>query len=130
MSCVLRVQDAGGRSVLLAGDLEAAQERALVAALGDRLRSDVLMVPHHGSKTSSTPQWLDAVAPATAFVQAGYRSRFGHPADEVLARYAARGIGVERSDRCGAWTWRSGDGAADAGHCERRRARRYWHHGG
>ncbi|MEO7243850.1 MAG: DNA internalization-related competence protein ComEC/Rec2, partial [Rubrivivax sp.] len=126
LSCVLRVRDAGGRSALLTGDLEAAQERAIVQALGDRLRSDLMMVPHHGSRTSSTGVLLDAVQPSTAFVQAGYRSRFGHPAADVLERYAQRGITLQRSDRCGAWTW-SGDGP---GRCERQSERRYWHHGG
>ncbi len=124
LSCVLRVQDAQGASVLLTGDIEAAQEVSL--ALGDApvLRSMVLMVPHHGSRTSSTPAFLDAVAPRIAFVQAAYRSRFGHPAPDVLARYDARAIRVVRSDRCGAWTWR-GDGP---GACEREQRRRYWHH--
>jgi competence protein ComEC len=84
----------------------------------------VLMVPHHGSRTSSTPVFLDAVAPRIAFVQAAYRSRFGHPAPDVMARYAERGASVRRSDRCGAWTW---DGQGP-GICEREARRRYWHH--
>ena len=124
-SCVLRIDDAAGRRVLLTGDLEAAQEGALsIADTAGSLRADVVMVPHHGSRTSSSAVFLDRVAPRIAFVQAAYRSRFGHPAPEVLARYEARGIRVVRSDRCGAWTWRSeGDGV-----CERERGRRYWHH--
>ncbi len=126
LSCVLRVVDAGGRSVLLAGDIEAAQEAALVRRQGDALRSDVLLVPHHGSRTSSSAAFLDAVAPRVAIVQAGFRNRFGHPAPEVLERHEARGIDVVRSDRCGAWRWRAR--AADAPTCERERARRYWHH--
>lgn len=124
LSCVLRVQDARGASVLLTGDLEAAQEAALALAAPAALRADVLMVPHHGSRTSSSEIFLDAVGPRIAFVQAAYRSRFGHPAPDVVARYDARGIGVVRSDRCGAWTWQ-GEGA---GSCERDRRRRYWHH--
>jgi competence protein ComEC len=72
--------------VLLTGDIEAAQEAALVARLGPALRSQVLLVPHHGSKTSSSEAFIGAVAPGTAVVQAAYRSRFGHPAAEVLAR--------------------------------------------
>ena len=126
LSCVLRVEDAAGRSVLLTGDIEAAQEAALVARAGTGLRSDVLMVPHHGSRTSSSAAFLETVAPRQAFVQAAYRSRFGHPAPQVLERYEARGIELLRSDRCGAWTW-NGDGA---GVCERERRRRYWHHRG
>ncbi|MDP3082403.1 MAG: DNA internalization-related competence protein ComEC/Rec2 [Rubrivivax sp.] len=122
LSCVLRVQ--GERhSLLLSGDIEAAQEAALLAR-GAALRSSVLLVPHHGSRTSSTPAFIDAVAPHTAVVQAAYRSRYGHPAPDVQARYEARGISFVRSDRCGAWTL-AADGAS---HCERERARRYWHH--
>jgi competence protein ComEC len=122
LSCVLRVRDAAGRSVLLTGDIEAPQEAALVARLGGELRSTLLLVPHHGSKTSSTDGLLDAVQPQVAMVQAGYRSRFGHPAPEVLARYEARGIMLVRSDRCGAWTWNDG-----AFQCARDAQRRYWH---
>ncbi|HMM85755.1 DNA internalization-related competence protein ComEC/Rec2 [Azohydromonas sp.] len=125
LSCVLRVVDERGRAVLLAGDIEAAQEAALVRRVGERLRSDGLLVPHHGSRTSSSALFLDAVAPRVAWVQAGYRNRFGHPADEVLQRYAERGIEVVRSDRCGAWRWRGADDTVPT--CERDRARRYWH---
>lgn len=121
LSCVLRVQDTDGRSVLLTGDIEAAQEAALVLRDTPALQADLLIVPHHGSKTSSTPAFLAAVAPHRAFVQAGYRNRFGHPAPPVVARYEDAGITLLRSDRCGAWTW---DG--DSGHCERDVARRYW----
>jgi competence protein ComEC len=124
ISCVLRVQAASGASVLLAGDIEAAQEAALVARTGAALASRVLLVPHHGSRTSSTAALLDAVAPRVALVQAAHRSRFGHPAPEVLARYEARGIALARSDRCGAWAWRSVGGAS----CERSAAARYWQH--
>jgi competence protein ComEC len=125
MSCVLRVAG-GGRSVLLTGDIEREQESALVAAHGDGLRTDVLIAPHHGSKTSSSAPFLDAVRPKTAVFQAGYRNRFGHPAEEVLDRYRERGIAIVASPACGAWQWRAdGDGA---GACERDTGRRYWHH--
>jgi competence protein ComEC len=122
VSCVLRVADASGRSVLLTGDIEAAQEAALVARSGSALRSDLMLVPHHGSRTSSTDALLDAVRPGIAMVQAGYRSRFGHPAPDMLARYQRRGIMLVRSDRCGAWTWWGG-----AFECARDTRRRYWH---
>ncbi|MEN9417807.1 MAG: putative competence protein ComA [Pseudomonadota bacterium] len=124
LSCVLHVADAQGRSLLLTGDLEAAQELALVERAPEALRADALQVPHHGSRTSSTPAFLDAVSPQVAFVQAGYRNRYGHPVREVLARYEARGITLVRSDHCGAWRWQPGQ----AGHCVREEARRYWHH--
>ena len=126
LSCVLRVQGSHG-SLLLTGDIEAAQEAALVQRAGATLRSDVLLVPHHGSRTSSTSAFVDAVAPRTAVVQAGYRSRYGHPAPEVLARYRARGIAVVRSDQCGAWTQPVPAPGEEPG-CERSRSRRYWHH--
>ncbi|MDP3611446.1 MAG: ComEC/Rec2 family competence protein, partial [Rubrivivax sp.] len=128
LSCVLRVQrvDGQGSSLLLTGDIEAAQEAALVRRAGDALRSTVLLVPHHGSRTSSTASFLDAVAPSVALVQAGYRSRFGHPAPDVVARYRSRGIAVQRSDRCGAWTLP----AAGPAFCQREEGRRYWHHPG
>lgn len=124
LSCVLRVGN-GRRSVLLAGDIEAAQEWRLVQA-GQDLRSDVLLVPHHGSKTSSSAALLDAVAPKVAVVQSGYRNRFGHPAVAVMDRYALRSIRVYASPACGAFQWRSA--APDVVECERTRARRYWHH--
>jgi competence protein ComEC len=124
LSCVLRVQSRAGASLLLTGDIEAAQEADLVARLGRSLRSQVLLVPHHGSRTSSTDAFVEAVAPGTAVVQAAYRNRFGHPVPQVEARYRALGVEWLRSDRCGAWSW-SSDGA---GRCEREAAARYWHH--
>lgn len=126
LSCVLRISSASGRRALLAGDLEAEQERRLAQRHGDSpgdLHADVLLVPHHGSKTSSSAEFLAAVRPAVGIVQAGYRSRFGHPAPPVLARYQAAGIAVVSSPSCGAWRWRSDGGAAS---CERALSRRYW----
>jgi competence protein ComEC len=126
LSCVLAVTDAAGRRLLLTGDLEAAQEARLVERAGaDALRSDVLLVPHHGSRTSSSMAFLDAVVPRVALVQAGHRNRFGHPAPEVAARYAQRGIALLTTPACGAWTADIGSVA----HCERHARRRYWHDG-
>ncbi len=128
MSCVLRVVDAHGRSLLLTGDIEAEQEQRLLSSHAASLRSHVLVVPHHGSKTSSTAAFVEAVAPRVAVVQAGYRNRFGHPAPAVEARYVRQGIVFVRSDACGAWTWRSDGTAEDAVRCERQASARYWHH--
>lgn len=122
-SCVLRVQGRG-RSALLTADIEAAQEAALVQRFGRTLRSDVMLAPHHGSRTSSTAAFLAAVQPRVTVVQAAWRSRYGHPAPDVMARYAAMGLPVVRSDRCGAWTLQP-DGS---GLCERQQRRRYWQH--
>ncbi len=127
MSCVVRVSARAGGSAILTGDIERDQEAKLVAAIGEGLRSDVLLVPHHGSRTSSTAAFVDAVGPRIAVVQAGYRNRFGHPAADVMARYRERGIRVVDTVSCGAWTWRaSGTAASNGGVCERERSRRYW----
>ncbi|MEJ8851951.1 DNA internalization-related competence protein ComEC/Rec2 [Variovorax rhizosphaerae] len=124
ISCVLRI-DNGRASVLLAGDIERDQESALVAR-DPGLRADVLLAPHHGSKTSSSALLLDTLKPRIALVQAGYRNRFGHPADEVRKRYEARGIALVDSPHCGAIGWQSSSPAAWT--CERLVARRYWQH--
>ncbi len=125
LSCVLRVIDERGAGALLTGDVEAPGEAALAARARAEpkatLRSDVLVVPHHGSRTSSTDVFLDAVRPRVAVIQVGYRSRYGHPAPDVVARYAAHGIPVVRSDHCGAWLWNGG-----AARCTRTLRRRYW----
>lgn len=134
MSCVLKVQgvaqgaSGSGGSALLTGDIEREQEIRLLRERPEALRSDVLIVPHHGSKTSSTAAFLEAVSPQVAVFQAGHLNRYGHPADEVMARYRERNIARIDSPSCGAWSWRSGvhPGALLAP-CERDKARRYWH---
>jgi len=125
LSCVLRVRAAGGASALLAGDIEQAQEQAL-AARTPELRADLLLAPHHGSRGSSSSALLAAVRPRWVLVQAGYRNRFGHPAPEALARYAAAGAEPVASPRCGAMRWHSQQPGAL--HCQRDTAARYWHH--
>ena len=127
MSCVLRIST-GAKSALLAGDIEQPQEDRLVAS-GMELKSDVLLVPHHGSNTSSSAAFLDAVAPSVAIVQSGYRNRFGHPTAQVLARYATRNISVVDSPHCGAYTWQSWPAdVRRSGACWRISSQRYWHH--
>ena len=124
LSCVLRVQ-AGDASALLAGDIEAPQEQVLLARGAD-LAADVLLVPHHGSRTSSSPAFVQAVRPRWALVQAGYRNRFGHPVAEVMARYPSVGAQVVDSPHCGAMHWHTA--RPDVVQCERQDAARYWHH--
>ncbi|HSW18295.1 MAG TPA: DNA internalization-related competence protein ComEC/Rec2, partial [Ramlibacter sp.] len=126
LSCVLRVSQ-GAATALLAGDIEAPQELRLVAAHAPELRADLLLAPHHGSKTSSTAAFLAAVRPRIVLVQAGYRNRFGHPAAPVVARYDALPAQVLVSPECGAATWRSADPRAVV--CERQASRHYWSHG-
>jgi competence protein ComEC len=91
LSCTLRIAD-GQRTVLLTGDIEAPQEARLLAWGAGLLKSDVLLVPHHGSKTSSTAPFIAAASPEVAVVQAGWRNRFGHPHPDVVARYSAAGV--------------------------------------
>jgi competence protein ComEC len=123
VSCVLRVSG-GGHSALLSGDIEQGEEARLVAQRGEALASDLLIAPHHGSKTSSSPAFLEAVRPRVAVFQAAYRSRFGHPAREVWERYGQRGIERIATPSCGAYRWSQGQGR-----CERELRPRYWHHG-
>jgi len=126
MSCVLRISN-GEQTALLVGDIEQPQEAGLVAGVGaSMLKADVLLVPHHGSKTSSSAEFLDAVAPRLAIVQSGYRNRFGHPAPVVSARLVARQIRVVDSPHCGAYTWQSWQ--PQNGACTRLQGLRYWHH--
>jgi len=99
-SCVLLVEGAGGR-LLLTGDITSKVEPAVAAALGDG-PSPVLLVPHHGSKTSSDADFIDAVDPPFAIVSAGWRNRFGHPKPEVMARYAEAGVPVLNTADSGA----------------------------
>ncbi len=101
-SCVLKVTSAAGRSALLAADIEADVERVLLRRNPDALRSDVLIVPHHGSRTSSTEPFLDAIQPRVAVFQVGYLNRFHHPNPTVYERYRMRNIELSRSDEDGA----------------------------
>ena len=91
-SIVLRLTY-GERSVLFTGDIEAEAEQQIVKS-GFSVRADVLKVPHHGSRTSSTEGFIDSVRPSHAVIPAGARSRFGHPHSIVLERYKTRGIAV------------------------------------
>jgi competence protein ComEC len=123
-SCVLRVAAAGG-SILLTADIERGAEHELAERAGDALRSDVLVVPHHGSNTSSTDAFLESVRPSMALIAVGYRNRFGHPAEEVLARYARLGIESYRTDADGALLLRLA--ATRRLSAWRRVQPRYWH---
>jgi competence protein ComEC len=99
-SLVVRLSFAG-RRILFTGDIEAQGEAELVGRWSN-LRSDVLKVPHHGSRTSSSAELLRAVAPAQAIISLGRNNRFDFPRPEVLARYGEAGIRVLRTDWDGA----------------------------
>jgi competence protein ComEC len=120
---VLRVA-AGGTAMLLTGDIERGAERALVRA--GLAPAAALLVPHHGSRSSSSAELLAAARPQLAVAATGYRNRFGHPAPEVQARYAQAGARLLRTDRDGAVELRlSPDGLGVQ--LERARRARYWH---
>jgi len=118
-SCVLEAIDASGRRLIVAGDLPAAQERDVIArtpwlgrGVGASLAgstldgstldgSTVVLMSHHGSRTSSSLEWLMHTSPGLAIAQAGYRNRFGHPHAEVLRRHRDLSIPIERTDLAG-----------------------------
>jgi competence protein ComEC len=94
----------GARSLLFVGDAEHQAEATLLATVVDRLHADVLKVGHHGSRTSSTPAFIAAVAPRDAIISAGCRNRFGHPHPQTLATLREAGIRTWRTDLLGAVT--------------------------
>jgi competence protein ComEC len=101
-SVVLRVAY-GAVSFLLTGDAESNEERWMLEhADTGALHADVLKVGHHGSRTSSSPAFLDAVQPRLGLVSVGEDNRYGHPSPQTLAEFARRGIPLLRTDREGA----------------------------
>jgi len=91
-------------SLLFPGDIEAEAEAELVALAGSSLKSDVILVPHHGSKSSSTQGFLEHVDPNIAVISAGWKNIFGFPHRKILNRYESMGCQVFRTDQSGATT--------------------------
>jgi competence protein ComEC len=125
VSCVVRIESPHG-TVLLTGDLEARGEQELVRREPRLIKADVLLVPHHGSRTSSTPAFIAAVQPDIAVYAAGYRNRFGHPRPDIVARYESRGVRGFRTDLDGALTFTFAPDTPQAPRAEREHDRRYW----
>jgi competence protein ComEC len=100
-SCVLKIAT-DAASVLLPADIELKSEMLLVAQGVEALKADVLVAPHQGSRTSSSPAFIDAVSPRATVFPAGYRNRFGHPHEDVVARYRGMGTALYRTDYDGA----------------------------
>ena len=128
LGCVLRIS-AGAYSILLAADIEKEAERRLLQQHGDKLPATLLLVPHHGSKTSSTQPFVEAVHPRYAVFAAGYRNRFGHPKEEVVERYRTAGSELLRSDEDGAIIV-SMDARSFSVERYRKSHKRYWQHAG
>lgn len=108
-SCTLKIT-VGTESILLPGDIEAVQEAELVESNSEQLQASVLLAPHHGSGTSSTVSFLEAVRPEIAVFQVGYRNRYRHPKAEVFERYGNLGVRRIRTDESGAVEMRFGSG--------------------
>ncbi|SMB26835.1 conserved membrane protein of unknown function [Sterolibacterium denitrificans] len=134
-SCVLMVGNAMGR-ILLTGDIEAASERELLRRVGEGLQADVLLAPHHGSRTSSTAAFIDAVGASTVIFPVGYRNRFNHPHPDIVERYRVMDTRLRRTDLEGALSIdlpaapgvsSLRDAVALAVTGERARQPRYWH---
>ncbi len=105
-SLVIRVES-GNFSCLFTGDITSGSEAELVAMHGEKLKSDILIAPHHGSKTSSSTAFLKAVDPDTIVISAGWRNRFRLPAPEIVTRYEKTGAKIYRTDLHGAVLIRS-----------------------
>jgi len=125
-SCVLQIRT-GPYSVLLAGDIEAPVENRLLQR-HELQRATLVVVPHHGSKTSSGAGFVRALRPQTAVVSAGYGNRWGFPKPEVVKRWRAAGARVLNTAESGAISQRfCSDGSTSALRQQRRQGRRYWH---
>ena len=113
--------------MLLTGDIEAEAERRLIQS-GAHLASDIVVVPHHGSMTSSSIPFTDSVRPDFAVVSAGYGNRWNFPKPRVVERWRARGAVVLNTATAGAVHFRvcAGDGVAGPG-LTRRLRHRFWH---
>jgi competence protein ComEC len=127
-SCVLKITGKGG-SVLIVGDIEQKVENRLLSQYRQALSADILIAPHHGSKTSSSSGFIDAVSPEVVIFAAGYRNRYKFPAAEVVARYISSGVSMHMTGLSGAISIdvhpREGIAAAQR---YREIHRKYWHH--
>ena len=112
-SCVLRVV-AGGAALLVTGDLDTKGEESLVGKYGGNLYSQVLVLGHHGSNTSSSGVFLNAVSPEYAVASSGYANAYKHPTEAVQNRVRAHGIKLLRTDLSGALQFGLGRGGVKA----------------
>lgn len=124
--CVLRIS-IGDQHILLAADIEQASEQRLLKEHAAQLPAALLVVPHHGSKTSSGIDFVTAVLPDYAVFTTGYRNRFGHPKPEIVERYADSGAQLLRSDQDGAILVEMSAHGLQV-ECYRQTHHRYWTH--
>jgi competence protein ComEC len=125
-SCVVHVSN-GSWSLLLAGDIEREGERSLLAKAGKQLQSDILVAPHHGSATSSSEAFVQAVKPEWVIFSTGYRNRYGFPRQSVVERWRGAGADTINSAQAGAVSFHIyPDQRSPEITQERDRRRRYW----
>jgi competence protein ComEC len=126
-SCVLKVEVAGS-SLLIPGDISKVVERFLIADYRDELESDLVIIPHHGSKSSSSTRFTQSVSPRYAIVSTGYRNRYGFPDAGVVKRWRAAGAQVLNTAELGAIELKiSPDGSISTPNYHRLTQQRYWH---
>jgi competence protein ComEC len=123
-SCVLKVSR-GGESLLITGDAERRGELELLESGAD-ISATVLVVGHHGSRTSSLIEFIEQVQPRYSVFTVGYRNRYGHPHPQVMARFRDHGVRTLRSDTGGLITLTFGEAGVEASEY-RPSHRRYWH---
>ena len=125
LSCVVQVSTRD-MTLLLAGDIEKKAEQRLVQRHAERLLADVLVIPHHGSRTSSTREFIEAVSPDIGIFPVGYRNRFGLPGQEIISRYREQGTRLLSTAESGAIRISAtGSGITVVEHREEHR--RFWH---
>jgi len=126
-SCVLRVSN-GVEAVLLPGDIEKDAERYLLTHQRDKLNANIVVAPHHGSRTSSTKGLVDNINPNYVIYTVGYRNRYSFPKEQVAKRYQDIGAQAYRSDDSGALHFvLDGDGDIAEPRQYRLEQRRFWH---
>ncbi len=126
-SCVLRISNRSG-SILLTGDIEKSAEHKLLEVQHELLASTILVAPHHGSKTSSTMEFIRAVSPAYVLFPVGYMNRFGFPREDVIKRYQSIDAKLYNSAQHGAISFKLGtNGMVSPPATFRQDGKRYWH---
>ncbi len=132
-SCVLKIDSDAG-SILLTGDIERRAEQALLKDIdselkaSEKLRSDLLVAPHHGSLTSSTQTFVEAVNAEYVLFPSGHLNRFGFPNGEIVARYQSAGAKIMKTGTDGAISFYTGpEGEAFRFETYRINSKRYWY---
>lgn len=123
-SCVLKISQ-DRQSLLLTADAERIGELEMTESVADKLPATVLVAGHHGSRTSSIEEFVQAVHPEQAVFTLGWRNRFGHPHEEVVRRFAEAGVEMHRTDRQGWMRLTFADSKIEVAHWRDTR-RRYW----